>query len=301
MKKLLLFLLSLLMVLTSFCACNNDKTDNSSIENLSSEIENSKENSTENSSTIESSEETSQEASEEPEPFISEIPENAVYYTSRYNGDNWYSSEPIFNNKNFREAYSQKNNEGLSEYFKNNDVSDDTYFLVGMTVCNEHVEYEYFSTLKENVGRELIRGILEPYDFIEWENHRMLFDQNYYDEITALDMKYNSEDFSGDMRQRYYDVYGIVKKYMNKRFPDMEYPSLTENPLKIPEDEDMFYYYYGVVVSYRFDVIGYISAKDLKQLDNDLKNGEQVVCITWFPAPDDQERWLTASVGVTIG
>ncbi len=291
MKKLLSILLCSLFLLTFLASCNNE-SDNSSIENVSSKIESSKEDSTETSSTIESSGETSQDASEEPEPFISEIPEKAVYYTSKYSGDNWYSA-PILNNEKLREVYSERTNEGLSEYFKNNDVSDDTYFLVGMMPSTHKVEFDYRCSLSTKDGQELIRSILKPYNFIEWENHPMLFDDTYWVKMEEWDNKY-SESVSYDPAECSYELMKISGEDIKKKLPNIEFPDLG-NPSNYPENEYTNLYDYREINNYQFYIIGYISAKDLKQLNEDLKDGEQVVCVTWFPAPDDQERWLTVN------
>lgn len=236
MKRTLALLLCLVLMLTLLASCNNDEvTTSSEISELS---------------------ETS-EVSQEPQ-----IPEKVVYYTGTYHE---YNSGSILESF-VSEGRSGSNLErtGLRHYLEDNEVSDDTYFLIGggfFDTTSDVLSYTP-EAIKET------RDFLKEYNFIEINNY-FTYDFDYGKNL--------DEHISAGGNRMDIDASRI-----ESIFPEFDGREVLEE-------------YPGAVklCFMGFEVIGYISAGALRKMSEHEFAQTQGFSLTWFPAPDDQERWLT--------
>ncbi len=199
-------------------------------------------------------------------------PENTLYFTGYYCLLSEFHTRKIFGNDQIlevdscmKDALYTENENGLGRYLENNNV-DDTYFMVGV---NSHaVDPKSEEDIDEEEIKKFLRDTLSEYGFLELEEHPMKFDREYYD---RWGMKLSEEE-----------RLALDIEYLKKKLPEIDFDKISISS-KLRELN---------ITIYR--MVGYISGKDLKALAENYK-GDREIYFTWFPAPDDQERWLTIS------
>ena len=198
-------------------------------------------------------------------------PENTLYFTEYYCISYEHFSRGIFGNEKIAEVdsylqdQSTGNENGLGRYLENNNV-DDAYFMVGVSCHLENPQNDYDIESKKAI--DFLRTTLAEYNFLQLEEHPMKFDSEYYKKWMTLTS--SKELFALDI------------EYLKKKLPNIDFDfDKVQEGSKLRELNKTIY-----------RIVGYISGKDLKALAENYK-GDREIFFTWFPAPDDQERWLT--------
>ena len=185
--------------------------------------------------------------------------ENIRYFTGNYEWLEHNYVKYIFSNPNVTERYSGiLTNNSLSDILQNNTFDSDTYFLIGAGPTGM-VEASYEQRL------EFTRDTLGKCGFVELDNHSMIYNPEYDDELNNCSTR--DEEIS------------VAQKYLKEKLP-----SLNINGYNLEYLADTRYY-----------AVGYINASGLKHLSQIIETDAESygITLTWFPAPDDQERWLT--------
>ncbi len=212
--------------------------------------------------------EDSEIAESSPDPQIP--PENTLYFTEYYYLLSEFHTRKIFGNDQIlevdscmKDALYTENENGLGRYLENNNV-DDTYFMVGVYCHLENPQNDH--DVEKEKAIDFLRTTLAEYSFLELEEHPMKFDSEYYKKWMTLTS--SKEMFALDI------------EYLKKKLPNIDFDKISISS-KLRELNTVVYL-----------IVGYISGKDLKALAENYK-GDREIYFTWFPAPDDQERWLT--------
>ncbi len=275
MKKVSLFLLSLLMVLTSFCACDNDKTDNSS---EASQQHNSGE--TENSSTTDNSETSNEWVA--PEPYIQTVkaPEKTVYFTEEYGCLEFTEySLRVLGSKNILERMVYRAG-SLTEYMAQNEVSDDTYFLVWIYYFdNEIFDDSYSSTEQASISRQKTLDFLKDYDYIDINDHPLIYDGKHIEDTNALDWSNDQNPLIS------YDL-NELRTLFAKLDPSIPYETIKSSYENSTVGNLLFAY---------FPAVGYISAGALKEISQANLSENNRLYLFWLPAPNDIQRFFTCN------
>ncbi len=193
--------------------------------------------------------------------------ENVKYFKGDYDSPigsvlGW----PIYSNGNVMDCFTDSD-EGLWHYLQGMRMPD-VYFLVGVTGGNQFEDFESDEADKavkqyeENV--EFTKAQLAKCGFIEIEDHPMVVGSEVINDMYAC---------SGNE-----EVNAVREKYVAMMFPDIDF---EKNELS---SKYLFYFH--------FMSVGYISVRGLRELAQ-ITDVDEEIKITWFPAPDDQERWLT--------
>lgn len=193
--------------------------------------------------------------------------ENVRYFEGDYDspiGDvlGW----PIYSNGNVMDCFTD-DEEGLWHYLQGMHLPD-IYFLVGVTGGNQFEHFESDEADKavkqyeENV--EFTKAQLAKCGFIEIKDHPMVVGSEAIKDMYACSTKEEQTV--------------VQEKYVAKMFPDVD--------IEINELSSKYLF------NFRFMSVGYISVYGLRELAQ-ITDVDEEIQLTWFPAPDDQERWLT--------
>ena len=195
-----------------------------------------------------------------------QIPEKVVYFTGEYENFDFEYREMMFDKLHLREL----GGGSLDEYISTETPSDDTYFLVRVSYTDGSWNPDANEIEAMSSARKSTLDFLKNYDYIDIENHPWISTGEFMKEIN---------DCSDTEEQNL-----LVLEQLKKMFSDIE-PALIETACENGDFE--------IVAYMGFPAIGYISAGALKDIAELTLPDTHSLTLTWFPAPDDQERWLT--------
>ncbi len=194
--------------------------------------------------------------------------ENVRYFEGDYDmpGGLAVSGFQIYSNGNVMDCYTNWD-DGLHHYLQGVRMPD-IYFLVGVTGRNQFEDFtsdeadKAVKQYEENV--EFTKVQLAKCGFIEIKDHPMVVGFEAIKDMYACSTKEES--------------IAVREKYVAKMFPDVD--------IEINELSSEYLF------NFRFMSVGYISVYGLRELAQ-ITDVDEEIQLTWFPAPDDQERWLT--------
>lgn len=196
--------------------------------------------------------------------------ENVRYFKGDYDHPGgagaWALGYHIYSNGNVMDCYTNMD-DGLSHYLRLM-LMPDVYFLVGVTGRNQFEDFgsdeadKAVEQYEENV--KFTKAQLAKCGFIEIEDHPMVVGSEAIKDMYAS---------SGNE-----EVNAVREKYVSMMFPDIDF---EKNELSCK-----------YLFNFRFMSVGYISVYGLRELAQ-ITDVDEEIRLIWFPAPDDQERWLT--------
>lgn len=197
-----------------------------------------------------------------------QIPEKVMYYTGVYDEtQSEVFAEGIFIGERYSGSVDPKKD--LVGCVNDDSISDDTYFLIAvyLTIHPDNIPDEAaedpiaFAEQRNATCRE----IFKKYDYIEVDNY---FAYNYEYNKSP---NYNDTDVVIPRLEEIFAGTDINVSQIQK-----DYPNVSR------------------LCRMGYDTMGYISAGAIRRIVKEVKLNEMdSLCMTWCPAPDDMERWLT--------
>lgn len=210
------------------------------------------------------SEVLSQETSDDnSEDETPAIPENALYFTGSYYFP-YYDGHVLSRQEGLNEWHSYGiYGSSITEIIENNSNVANSYYYLGVSFYDRN-------TTDKNELQAKNEKMLKQVGFVPT-------DEPYLKNDYVLEFISSSSEIAPE----------AYEEHAQNLMPDVDLSAY-----QFPEG-----YGFGYLTDFRFDYTGYITLEGLEQLVDNYT----MVFITWLPAPDNRERFLTYIHGRKIG